>query len=95
MVTKKQRRTQLARARAQRRSERAIRREARDRMVRTLAIVAAVVIAAAALAFWIVTHDGDSAAATATTTATASGTVSVDYDALSAVMSTTPNEVSR
>lgn len=86
MVTKKQRRTQLARARAQRRSESLARRETRRRRTRTIATVVAVLVAIAGLVFWIVTHDDRSAAA---------ATAFVDYDALPAVPSTTPIEVSR
>ena len=87
MVTKKQRRRQLAQARAQRRSQSLARREARRRRTRTIAAVLAAVIAVAGLVLWIVTHDSDPAAA-------ARGAV-VDYDALPAVLSTTPIEVSR
>ena len=87
MVTKKQRRRQLAQARAQRRSQSLARREARRRRTRTIAAVLAAVIAVAGLVLWIVTHDNDPAAA-------ASGAV-VDYDALPAVLSPTPIEVSR
>jgi ferric-dicitrate binding protein FerR (iron transport regulator) len=86
VVTKKQRRTQLARARAQRRSESIARREARRRRNRTIAALVAALVAVGALVLWIVTHDGGSAAASAAT---------VDYDALPAVLSTTPIEVSR
>ncbi|MGZ5416997.1 MAG: hypothetical protein ACXWDI_07440 [Nocardioides sp.] len=87
MVTKKQRRSQLARARAQRRSESIARREARRRRNHTVAAVAAVVIAVAGLVLWIATHDGEGSAA--------APVVFVDYDALPAVSSTTPIEVSR
>jgi peptidyl-prolyl cis-trans isomerase B (cyclophilin B) len=86
VVTKKQRRTQLARARAQRRSERLARREARRHRLRTIAAVAAVLVAVGALVLWIVTHDDGTAAASST---------GVDYDALPAVLSTTPIEVFR
>ena len=86
MVTKKQRRSQLARARAQRRSESLARREARRRRIRTLAALLAVVVAVAGLALWIATHGDDASAATSAI---------VDYDSLSAVLSTTPNEVTR
>jgi peptidyl-prolyl cis-trans isomerase B (cyclophilin B) len=86
VVTKKQRRTQLTRARAQRRSERLALREARRRRLRTIAVVLAVLLAVGSLVFWIVTHDADSTAASAP---------AVDYDALPAVLSTTPIEVSR
>jgi peptidyl-prolyl cis-trans isomerase B (cyclophilin B) len=87
VVTKKQRRRQLARARAQRRSQSLVRREARRRRIRTIAAVVAVVVAVAGLVLWIATHDNDGAAASAG--------AAVDYDALPAVFSTTPNEVSR
>lgn len=87
MVTKKRRRRQLARARAQRRSESIVRREARRRRNRTVAAVVAVIVAVAGLVLWIATHDGDRSAA--------ASRVLVDYDALPAVPSTTPIEVSR
>ncbi len=86
MVTKKQRRTQLARARAQRRSERLALREARRHRLRVIAAVLAVVVAVGVLVLWIVTHDSGAPAASG---------AAVDYDALPAVLSTTPIEVSR
>jgi peptidyl-prolyl cis-trans isomerase B (cyclophilin B) len=86
VVTKKQRRTQLARARAQRRSERLAVREARRHRLRTIAAVVAVLVAVGGLVLWIVIHDDGSAAASS---------AAVDYDALPAVLSTTPIEVSR
>jgi hypothetical protein len=86
VVTKKQRRSQLARARAQRRSESIARREARRRRNRTVAAVVAVAVAVGALVLWIVMHDDGSEAAKAQVR---------DYDALPAVSSTTPIEVSR
>ena len=86
MVTKKQRRAQLARARTQRRSVRLAARQARNRRIRTLAVLLAVAVAVVALVFWITTHDGGATAATR---------IGVDYDAGSVVLSTTPIEVSR
>jgi uncharacterized membrane protein len=86
VVTKKQRRAQLARARTQRRSERQAAREARNRRIRMLLTVVAVVVAVAALVFWITTHDGG---------ATAAARIGVDYDAGAVVLSTTPIEVAR
>lgn len=86
MVTKKQRRTQLARARAQRRTQSVARRENRRRLIQTVAVVVAVLAALTALIFWIVTHDDDRSATLAPV---------VDYDALPAVQPTTPIEVLR
>jgi ferric-dicitrate binding protein FerR (iron transport regulator) len=86
VVTKKQRRTQLARARAQRRTESRARRESRRRLVQSAAVLVAVLAALGALIFWIVTHDDDRSASLASV---------VDYDALPAVQSTTPIEVFR
>jgi hypothetical protein len=86
VVTKKQRRTQLARARTQRRSDRLAAREARSRRIRTLLVVLAAVVAVAALAAYILTHDGGASAATR---------IGIDYDAGALVLSTTPIEVSR
>jgi hypothetical protein len=86
VVTKKQRRAQLERARTQRRSVRLAAREARSRRIRLLLTIGAVVVALAALVFWIATHDGG---------ATAAARIGVDYDAGSVVLSTTPIEVSR
>lgn len=86
MVTKKQRRTQLARARAQRRNDRLALRETRRHRLRALTAVLAVVVAVGVLVLWIVTHDDGSAAASG---------AAVDYDALPALVSTTPIEVSR
>jgi uncharacterized membrane protein len=51
-----------------------------------LLTLVAVVVAVVALVFWINTHDGG---------ATAAARIGVDYDAGSAVLSTTPIEVSR
>jgi hypothetical protein len=83
VVTKKQRRTQLARARTQRRSDRLAAREARSRRIRTLLVVLAAVVA---LVAYILTHDGGASAAART---------GIDYDAGALVLSTTPIEVSR
>lgn len=89
MVTKKQRRSQLNRARAQRRSGRLAAREVRQHRVRLVAAVVAVIVAIGALGWWIASHDSDvSASAAARPSA-------VDYDALSADLSTTPIEVTR
>ncbi|MGN6575490.1 MAG: hypothetical protein ACTHKG_07375 [Nocardioides sp.] len=63
MVTKKQRRAQLERARTQRRSDRLAAREARNRRVRMVLTLVVVAAAAAALVFWITTHDGGATAA--------------------------------
>jgi hypothetical protein len=89
VVTKKQRRSQLARARAQRRSERLSAREARQRRRRLVAVVVVAVLAVGALGWWIATHDGEVSASAA------SSAGHVDYDALSAAPSTTPIEVTR
>jgi hypothetical protein len=86
VVTKKQRRTQLARARTQRRSVRLAAREARTRRIRTLLVVLAAVVAVVALVAYILTHDGGASAAART---------GIDYDAGALVLSTTPIEVSR
>lgn len=74
VVTKKQRRRQLAHAGAERRQERRQRRQLRRRRIR--AAVAAVLVAAAvaALAWWISTHP-----ATGTSAATGAGGIGVDY----------------
>jgi ferric-dicitrate binding protein FerR (iron transport regulator) len=88
VVTKKQRRTQLARARALRRQESLARRAARRRRLQTVGIVVAVLAALLALTVWIATRDDESAVVTG----------AVDYDAFSAVQpltATTPIEVSR
>jgi hypothetical protein len=85
VVTKKQRRTQLERARAQRRSERLAHREARRRRIQQVLTVIAVLVAVGALAAWILTRD-DGSPATAP---------SSDYDAVSAFRPTTPIEVLR
>ena len=73
MVTKKQRRRQLARASAQRKQVRRTAREARRRRVRVVATAVVAVAALVALVVWIATHDGASNAAGAV----------VDYDAVS------------
>jgi hypothetical protein len=86
VVTKKQRRTQLARARTQRRSDRLAAREARTRRIRTLVVVLVAVVAVVALAAYILTHDGGASAAVR---------IGVDYDAGALVLSTTPIEVTR
>ena len=74
MVTKKQRRKQIAQANAQRRESRQLQHEARGRQIRLIATGLAVALAVVALVVWIVMHDPDS-----DTTRAARG----DYDAAS------------
>jgi hypothetical protein len=59
VVTKKQRRSQLARAAVERRVARRSARELRNRRLRLLAATLTAIIAVAGLVAWIVTYDGD------------------------------------
>ena len=59
VVTKKQRRSRLAQASAERRNARLAARAARRRRLRILATALVVVVALAGLVWWIVTHDAD------------------------------------
>jgi hypothetical protein len=72
VVTKKQRRSRIARAAGERREARRTAREARSHRLRVLAATLTAIIAVAGLVAWIVTHDGDR---------TSSASASVDYDA--------------
>jgi hypothetical protein len=74
VVTKKQRRRQLARASAQRKQLRRTARAARRRRIRTVTTAVVLVAALVALVAWIATH-GDAG--------NTAGAV-VDYDAVSA-----------
>jgi type VI protein secretion system component VasK len=78
VVTKKQRRSRLARAAAQRRAERRTAREVRNRRLRLLAATLTALVALAGLVAWIVTYDGDE---------TASASSAIDYDAWSVSVS--------
>jgi ferric-dicitrate binding protein FerR (iron transport regulator) len=59
VVTKKQRRSRLAQASAERRNARLAARAARRRRLRMMATALVVVVAVAGLVWWIVTHDED------------------------------------
>jgi peptidyl-prolyl cis-trans isomerase B (cyclophilin B) len=65
VVTKKRRRTQLARASAQRRELRRAERERRRRRVRLLVTLLVALAVVVGLAAWIALHDGDSGSAAA------------------------------
>jgi hypothetical protein len=62
VVTKKQRRKQVARASALRRQDREHERAARRRLLQMVAVGLAVAAAVVALVFWIAVHDADSGA---------------------------------
>ncbi len=89
MVTKRKRRSQLARESARRRAERLAAREAQRRRTRRLLAVVAAATAVAGLVLWIALHDGSASGA-----APVPGVTSV-YDAVPALSSTTPIEVPR
>ena len=59
MVTKKQRRRQLAQASAQRRANRLAARATRRRRLRLVAATLVVLVAVSGLVAWIVVHDRD------------------------------------
>jgi ferric-dicitrate binding protein FerR (iron transport regulator) len=65
VVTKKQRRKQLARASARRQQLRRVRRQSRRRLLQVVATILVIGLALAGLAVWIAEHSGSADAAAA------------------------------